>query len=86
MLIIVGHLSLTSVLQSRSFEIKAMQEAMKNAKYVNVLRVASFISHFIVSGPGQRIGLGKSSRVIFGAGLRVTMCDECHSAFVLSRA
>jgi hypothetical protein len=62
-----------------------MQEAMKNAKYVNALRIASCISHLILSGLGQRIGLGKSSRVIFGAALRVTTCDECHFAFVASR-
>jgi hypothetical protein len=73
------------MLQSRSFEIKAMQEAMKNAKYVNRLRIVSPVSHLVLSGPGQRIGLGKSSRVIFGGGLRVTTYDECHSASVLSR-
>jgi ribonuclease P/MRP protein subunit POP1 len=46
---------LTCVLQSRSFEIKAMQEAMKSAKYVNVLRIASFISpYFIRAGSTHR--------------------------------
>ncbi len=46
---------LTCVLQSRSFEIKAMQEAMKSAKYMNVLRIMSFISsHFIRAGSTHR--------------------------------
>src|ERR1700733_4014279 len=39
---------LTSGLQSRSFEIKAMQEALKSAKYVDVLQIASFISPYLI--------------------------------------
>jgi hypothetical protein len=61
-----------------------MQQAMKNAKYVNVLHIPLFP---YASRPGlaQLIGPGKSSHVIYAAGRRVTMSDVCLSAFAKSR-
>ena len=73
-------------MQSRSFEISAMQEAMKNAKFVDFPGVTSYFFYSVRTGLARRIGPGKNFRVICAAGLRAIVYEGCPSAFAISRA